>query len=691
LTLTLNPNSAANNSETLLFNSAGLTQESLPISWTTTVVPPTPSTGNLLDNPSFEEGWAVNPILGATVEYWTTTPGRITQETAIVAHGSNACRILGNNTAKLEQSTGNISGITPNDQYELSFQYYVVQSAGANNDIQLNCSWGGSNVDAAHDHELLVQNFTAAAIGEWKTKSFITTVPTNAAGFNFSAKIPTNATVIFDDFNFHKIEGTEPRLSVSPATLAQISAEINETATFPTLTVTTANVTDVINVTITGTNSQYFSKNVTQIPVGQTNTVITVSYLPTVTGSHTASLNFECPTITAINTSVSLRGACTNSELPPSITTDINSHIFPQIAAGEKDTVEVVVTTANLTDYPLARLIDEGEPNGAFLLVGNPVRNGTNTLKVVFQPNAAGTFTKRLEIYSTLDGISAFVDLQGTAAGEIVQPKEGDEYPLDASNPLAYMDEEFNSVNHNTVLNINQWKNIAEENYRAWWGYEFEDNNFAAKATAYNLTNTAGNPYEMWLFTPPLDFVNAATKVFTFRVMGDNMADDNLANLEVYYVLKNQQAGQSPIITQRIDGGSIPFGEDYDKVWIPIIIDFTGQNLEDVFFIGFRFYAEHGGNQSSVIYYVDDVTWGKVPSKIDDVRYNSDKVWADKNQLNISSQEDGVAVIFDVLGKKIDEWNFTSGENTFAHNLNSGIYIIQLQHANGTVSRKIVF
>ena len=69
------------------------------------------------------------------------------------------------------------------------------------------------------------------------------------------------------------------------------------------------------------------------------------------------------------------------------------------------------------------------------------------------------------------------------------------------------------------------------EGTRAWWGYTFPDydtdnaGEHAAKVTAYDSKVETGNetPCQMLLVTPALDFENAKSKYFTFRVMGQNM------------------------------------------------------------------------------------------------------------------------------------------------------------------------
>ena len=358
--------------------------------------------------------------------------------------------------------------------------------------------------------------------------------------------------------------------------------------------------------------------------------------------------------------SISLTGAATEPAALPLITANPTTYTFPDLKVGQTDTVEILVHTENLptSEWPFARMIDNGEPNGAFLRLDEPVRNDDKSIRVVFQPTTEGTLTKRMEIFC--NGVtSAFVDFTGTAVGAVTTPeKQGDNWPLDPSNPLALLNETFDNVPRNQPLGLPQWKNIAEQNYRAWWGFDFTDDevrNYTAKAVAYNSMNTSAVPYEMWLITPPLDFVNSASKWFTFKAMGDLMSDTDDARLEVYYMyLNNGEVFRSKI------SFDIPVGADFNGEWRDMSIDLTGSN-KDVFFIGFRFSAT-GGSAGAASYYIDDVTYGLPNVSIPKVTDDSTETVA----------------VFDWMGRKVDP-----------NNWKRGVYIIRTQQ-NGTIENRKV-
>jgi len=643
---------------------------------------------NLIENGDFEDAssWQ-NGITGAIPPEWDVA--QYCQKETAIKFGTAACKMTGNNNAVLTQTTYYpIAGLTQGDTYELSFKYYVVTSAGST-DIRMNSSWTGST----HDQTNLQQQFSATQVGVWETKTITTTAPAGVTKFTLSVKVPSGATVIFDDFDFHKVttSPTELTITISPSATQQFSTTINTPVT-KNVTVTTANLPNPATISFGGTNAALFSASHTSVPANGT-TVVTITYLTTAAGNHTANMTVDCScTLSASSNNVLyLQGSATNPSLPPSIAILPTSHTFNTIEVGKKDTAEFVVTTANIPTSGvnlIARLVN---PNGQFLILGNNivVKNGTTTIKVEFRPNSENTFNAQLEIYSDNGTISSvFANISGTATGATTPPeKEGDNYPLSSQPPLSIMNETFDNQTHNQPLSINGWKNIAEENYRAWWGYRFESTdvpNYAAKATAFNSVNTAPDPYEMWLYTPPLDFVNASPKIFTFKIMGQNMADDNVATLEVYYV-----ENDIPLYREKINI-EIPKEADYNNVWVPYIMDLTGQNIADVFYIGFRFYVAHGGNQNSVVYYIDDVTWGIGQNSVNEISEDTDIVWAKDKKLFIYSKDSGSAILYNISGIMLEKYDFTSGISEFPHNLQSGIYFLQIKHNNSYSAKKIV-
>jgi hypothetical protein len=370
-----------------------------------------------------------------------------------------------------------------------------------------------------------------------------------------------------------------------------------------------------------------------------------------------------------------------------------NSYIFPTITVGTKDSVEFDVVLENRS-YAMARLINNSQnPNGTFFLPSTSVVNGTQ-LKVKFQPSAEGVFTAQLEIWgydaSYHDVSLAVVNISGEAVGTTPPPeKQGDEWlPMDAADPLASMNETFNNITNNQPLAVNRWKNIAQENYRAWWGYNHADTAFTAKATAY-VMNGEPQYFEMWLVTPPLDYVNAASKWFSFREMANLMSEGDNAKLQIYYIELDNEG--KPDTTELV-GFNFPAGSDNNKLWSDYYFDLSAINMPiaPVFYIGFKMSAT-GGSSSATSYYIDDVTWGIYqPSALAEISDNSVVAWAKDGKIFISSENSGSAALYNIAGVMLENYDFSHGISEFPADFQSGIYLLKIKHNNNYSTKKII-
>ena len=156
---------------------------------------------NLFLDPSFENGRS--SILGVSFDDWSVTSGAL--ENTLVTDGETALKITGSGNAKIEQEIGALNHtFTAGEAYALTMHYYVVKTQG-DNDIQLNCAWGGVDVEA-YDTAPLTQGFTGT-VGAWESKRMRVVVPAGRQiSFQFGLKVPSGAEVIFDDFSFRKLE-----------------------------------------------------------------------------------------------------------------------------------------------------------------------------------------------------------------------------------------------------------------------------------------------------------------------------------------------------------------------------------------------------------------------------------------------------------------------------------------------------
>lgn len=576
------------------------------------IVPFRVSDGNLFANPGFEE-WTGNDLFGYNPEDWESVMGTTFKEISTKLSGNYALRIkTDKKDAKLEQEVRPESpdAFIPGQKYELTLNYYTLVSQSGN-DISLKSYWrAGGTTELTHDQEILNNGTYFTSVGKWESRTIETSVPEGATSFYFALNIPKGGVeVVFDNFSFKKIPSTEPMLTLMPDKLAKLNTNIHTPVSSQKISIYTDNLPAAVSLEITGQHADYFTPSVTSIPVDRHITELTIEYNPETAGEHTAMLTVECPGMAALTQTLSLKGYAVDPANPPSITVSESGSVALTAAVGKSDEHTILVNSKNLTDYLYARIMgDDGK--GQFILSNTLLeKNKDNVpLKITFSPKQEGSFNERVAIYCKTDTV--FVALAGTGTPGTGEEPEGDRFPLDVKNPRTLLNEHFDAVTSNKVLKIDGWKNIAQQNTRAWWGYHFKNDTDevtekTAKVTAYNSNATESLPHEMWLVTPPLDFKKAASKIFTFRVMGDLLVEGQDALLEVCYMdMEDGELYTSPIEV------AIPSTPDENKTWREYHLDLEGQNIADVFFIGFHFKGS-GGKVNSAVYYIDDVSYGR--------------------------------------------------------------------------------
>lgn len=433
------------------------------------------------------------------------------------------------------------------------------------------------------------------------------TVPTEAVtivGVSTSATAVVVGARTADDF-IKEVTG-EPALNITDEVLFEgTAAPINVATEYVKLKVDAANLPSAVSIYITGTNGKMFSLSTEEIPAGTSTTDVIVTYTPTAVGKHTARINFESADMPELNNAFTINTVCIDPANPPTII--VEPMELPQFSAkvGEQQQQTLKVTTKGLPDYGKVKLMGEGE--GAFLINNTMLmKEMEQTLTVTFKPKAEGTFTERLE-FSALEAETFYVTITGTTTGGAdPSDKEGDDLPLTAENPLTLLNENFDNITNNKPVSIEGWKNVAMEGKRAWWGSD-ADGEKTAKVSAYDSSVEIGKatPCEMLLVTPPLDFVNSATKMFTFRVMGNLLTEGMTDLLELCYI--DLEGGEMNVFPIELTMPNIP---DLNNEWQEYHLNLEGQDLADVFFMGFRFKSQLG-RENSATYYIDDVTYGR--------------------------------------------------------------------------------
>lgn len=464
----------------------------------------------------------------------------------------------------------------------------------------------------------------------------------------------------------------EPAITITPEKITQAAGALGKTVEVATIHVSAQNMKYATTFELAGKNADQFSISQSTVEKGSTETDIVISYTPTEVAVHKAYLMVNCPSIEDYYKTINFSAYAIDEQNPPTIT--LNPTALEPFTAKVNETSEqtIEVTTANMPDYTYVKVKDAGQ----FILSNTMLlRNMANTVKITFQPKAEGTYSTAL-VFSALGMEDVEVPISGVATGETQEePKEGVDFVLSDENPLTELTETFDNIDRNKPLALDRWTNSAIVGTRAWWGYSFPDydqespNEKVAKVTPYDskMESGMGEPVQMMLVTPPLDFKNAKNNIFTFRVRGDYLQDNQTDKLELCYV--DITEGEPYI--QPLTECRMPCTKDESGNWYPYTVDLTGQQLADVFFMAFRFTGTRGCDNAAT-YYIDDVTYGRETSGIS----------------TLDMTEKACVSVYDLAGNKVAEMaDATPGQ--VVGGLAKGMYILKTVSASGIKTGKV--
>lgn len=464
----------------------------------------------------------------------------------------------------------------------------------------------------------------------------------------------------------------EPSITFTPEKIEQTAGVLGKTVEVATIHVSAKNMKVATFLELAGKNADQFSLSQSKIDKGSTETDIVISYTPTEVAVHKAYIMVNCPSIEYYDKTIHFSAYAIDEQNPPTII--LNPQTLQKFEAKVNEASEqtIEVTTANMPDYAYVKVKDAGK----FVLSNTMlIRNTKNTVKVTFKSTTAGTYATSL-IFSALGMTDVELPIEGVATGDIPEEeKEGVDFVLSEENPLTQLNETFDNIVRNKPLVVDGWTNSAIKGTRAWWGFSFLDydtespNEKVAKVTPYDskMEPNTGTPVEMILVTPPLDFKNATSKVFSFKVRGDYLQDNQTDKLELCYI---DLADGEPYI-QPMAECRMPCTKDESGKWFPYNVDLTGQQIADVFFIAFRFTSTRG-IENAATYYIDDVTYGLGATTIQTV------VMEEKTHV----------MIYDLAGNKVvEKVEATAAEATSG--LARGIYIVKTISNNGIHTSKV--
>lgn len=581
---------------------------------------------NLLKNSSFEDYEDQSAgFFGSYTEFedWNRSGGFCTHsDTTDVYDGTAALKLGGSTASTVYQQILDLTDAyyeigTP-FRLRIHYKAITVRSGGS---ISLDAYWEHMTLTdglKSHDAALLQRVLSDSVQSGWQTLSIETTRPADAKSFMLQFKATANSYVLIDSLSFEALSQTspdEPFITVTPKTLKSVSCEIGQSVDFQTIHISQGNLQGPTTFELSYTDADQFRISRDTLAAGESECELTVTYAPTQAGTHKAILNIDNKSHTTLFQSITLNASCTDPDAEPTII--VTPVVFPafETIAGQQVTGTFTVKSENCTDYIHLKVNHvEGE---AFTIQESILaKNYESDVTVYFTPQEEGTYQSTITLTSE-NADTVVVTLNGTASARSIENIDWlTDFQWNESAPMTLMNETFDSIRHNKTLVLNGWQNVAPLEGRPWWG--FDENSTSpkrgtekyAKATTYRYGKSSTGEQEMWLVTPALSYRNAEGKIFAFSVMGENMPEeDNEAKFEVYYI---DATGDSAVFQDLTESFNIPYTGDENNRWVTFHLDLAPyeETMADIFHIAFR-YAGPNGDAGAVVYYVDNVSWGR--------------------------------------------------------------------------------
>ncbi len=383
---------------------------------------------------------------------------------------------------------------------------------------------------------------------------------------------------------------------------------VNVATPFAKFTVKAQNLAKAAAIYVTGKDRDQFEADMTEIPAGTGEYVITVTMKPAKTGRLQGNLMIETSN-TALTYNKGFAGLAYDPANMPEFSVDAAGVTDFTAKVGETQEQTLTITAKNLLDHGAIRVLGQGE--GAFLINSTMfLKDGTSQLKVTFAPKKEGTFSETIE-FSAVKAETVTVVVKGSTNGSVPPSDiEGDELTYDTTNPLTYYATDFSGSGvKNKPLAVDGWKNVAVDGKRAWWSFTEDDGNVCAKVTSYVWGGATSNEpsAEMLLLSPALNYKDCTSRLLSFRIKGEMLSDGQYGQLSVLYIDPEQpESDRYKVI---LGGSDIPTGAEASGEWREYVIDLEGLGLADTFFIGFHYLSLTGAN-SPESYYVDDFCYG---------------------------------------------------------------------------------
>lgn len=187
------------------------------------------------------------------------------------------------------------------------------------------------------------------------------------------------------------------------------------------------------------------------------------------------------------------------------------------------------------------------------------------------------------------------------------------------SEPLALLNESFSGLRHTRILGLKGWQNLTVRGERPFYAWQQKDaaqtkiENEVAQISFLKYGVIDKREHESWLISPTLSYKKAQSKDLTFSLMYRNQTTNGEEQFGFYIITEKDGKATSYYLDL---SAYVPEGIKLEPdMWFDYRIDLSkveGLTIDDSFHVAFSYYSPVGGNETSLNFMIDDVTFGRV-------------------------------------------------------------------------------
>lgn len=184
--------------------------------------------------------------------------------------------------------------------------------------------------------------------------------------------------------------------------------------------------------------------------------------------------------------------------------------------------------------------------------------------------------------------------------------------------PLNLLNTTFTGLRHTRILGLEGWQNITVRGERPFYAWHQKNTdqtvveNEVAQISFLRYGTIDKREHETWLLSPTLSYKNAASKILTFSLRYQNPIENGKEKFGLFIITEKDGQVKSNYLNLTdyvIENITIEPG-----AWYDYRIDLSkveGLEIDDLFHVAYSFYSPVGGNETSLNFMIDDVTFGR--------------------------------------------------------------------------------